>query len=85
MRKSVKLSVVAIIAAIGLSACTPVTGSDYSGEAVVVDTIKGKRSCNVVFTTEDGTEKNVFADSKGECWRIQEGSTIIIKNGKIQK
>lgn len=85
MRKSIKVSVAAIIVAIGLSACTPVSGSDYSGEVVVADTIKGKRSCKVVFIAEDGSKKDVFADSKSECWRIQEGSTITIKNGKIQK
>lgn len=85
MKKSAKVSIAAVMVAISLSACTPPSGSDYSGKVVVADTIKGKRSCKVVFIAEDGTKKDVFADSKSECWRIQEGSTIIIKNGKIQK
>lgn len=84
MKNSVKVSIAAVMVAIGLSACAP-SGSDYSGNVVVEDTIKGKRSCKVVFLAEDGTKKDVFADSKSECWRIQEGSTITIKNGKIQK
>lgn len=86
MKKSVKVSIAGIIVAIGLSACTAApVDSHYSGKAVVEDTIKGKRSCQVVYTAEDGSKKAVFAESKSECWRIQEGSTIIMKDGKIQK
>lgn len=85
MRKSVKVSIAAIVVAIGLTACSPATGTEYSGSVTVAHTEKGKRSCKVFFHDEAGTEKFVYAESKSECWRIQEGSTVTLKNGVIQK
>lgn len=84
MQKSVKVSIAAIIVAIGLSACSPATGTDYSGDVTVTQTEKGKRSCKVFFQ-DNGEEKFVYAESKSECWRIQEGHTVTLKDGVIQK
>ena len=88
MKRSVKVSMVGMVALIGLSACSidmTVPDTNYTGKAVVESVQKAKRSCKLSFTAEDGIHKAITINKDNTCYSLKKGDTLNIVKSKIQK
>lgn len=88
MKRSVKVTMLGMVALIGLSACsidTTIPDPNYTGKAVVESAQKAKRSCKLSFTAEDGSHKAITINKDNTCYSLTKGTTLNIVKSKIQK
>lgn len=84
MKKAVKVSMVAIVAIVGLSACSAPIDMGYTGDAVIEQAVGSKRNCTITITAEDGTKKSLLTSSAFDCYGLKKGSAVKVVNGKVQ-